>query len=438
MKIRPRVLLMAYQCAPGQGSVSQIGWEWYSRLSQRAQVTLVTHIRNRTALQGESVPAPDAEVVFIDTEAFARPLYRLSSTLFPRSQHTVYLISSLDFYVFDRKATAALKRMQRQGRAWDIAHMVTPVSPSASPTLHRLGIPSILGPLNGGLETPKTFPELMRRDSAWLYPIRNVGRLFEVLNRGIRSASALLVATDATEQAIEPRYKAKCIRMLENGVDLSLFPAKSWPSVPSMSNPMRIVPFKGVPLLLEALRALNHRAHLTIVGDGPERQTLEHLAEDFGLSDIVTFLGAQPLKIVSDVMQRSHVFCLPSVRESGGAVLLEAMACARPVVAIKHGGPAEIVDDLVGYAIEPLGRKYVVSELTKILQDVISNPEIWRRKGLEGCRRAQGAFGWDRKIDSILDIYVQALEAKAGNEPVPPPPALSHALLNCSNDRGTR
>ena len=44
---RKRIILAAYQCGPGLGSVSQIGWEWYSRLAREHDVTLVTHVRNR-------------------------------------------------------------------------------------------------------------------------------------------------------------------------------------------------------------------------------------------------------------------------------------------------------------------------------------------------------------------------------------------------------
>ena len=51
----PRLLLSAYQCGPGMGSVSQIGWHWYSRLAQRLPVTLLTHIRNRAALEAVRV-----------------------------------------------------------------------------------------------------------------------------------------------------------------------------------------------------------------------------------------------------------------------------------------------------------------------------------------------------------------------------------------------
>ena len=93
------VLLSAYQCGAGMGSVSQIGWEWYQRLSKVCQITLLTHIRNRAALEAGGVPLEDSTVIYIDTEWFAGPLYRFASRCFPHSEHPRFLIASLDFFV---------------------------------------------------------------------------------------------------------------------------------------------------------------------------------------------------------------------------------------------------------------------------------------------------------------------------------------------------
>ena len=105
----PRVLLSAYQCGPGMGSVSQIGWEWYSRLSRRLPVTLVTHERNRATLTTAGVPFAGSEVHYIDTEWFAVPLYRNARRVFRKSEHSVFLVSSLDYFVYDREALERLR-----------------------------------------------------------------------------------------------------------------------------------------------------------------------------------------------------------------------------------------------------------------------------------------------------------------------------------------
>src|SRR5438270_8078714 len=94
-----KVLLSAYQCGPGMGSVSQIGWEWYSRLARKVCVTLITHARNRPALARAGAPIEDSEIIFIDTEWFAGPLYRTAKWLFPSSEHAVFMLSGLDYFV---------------------------------------------------------------------------------------------------------------------------------------------------------------------------------------------------------------------------------------------------------------------------------------------------------------------------------------------------
>jgi glycosyltransferase involved in cell wall biosynthesis len=98
------------------------------------------------------------------------------------------------------------------------------------------------------------------------------------------------------------------------------------------------------------------------------------------------------------------------------------MASARPVIVIKHGGPAEIVDDSLGHAIEPLGPDFVISELAKTLQQIISHPDAWQQKGLNGRIRAEQRFGWDRKIDAALEIYARVTRANSRDATLPEAP----------------
>ena len=411
----PRVLLSAYQCGPGLGSVSQIGWEWYARLSAKLPVTLLTHVRNRPALEQAGAPLPGSEVVYIDTEWFAGPLYRLALRLFPRSEHPVFLIASLDYYLYDWTAWRSLRRRQA-GQHWDIVHQATPVSPLAATHLHKLGLPLVLGPWNGGLASPGEYPEIMRAESGWVYPVRQLGRLLDGLIGSSHKARLILTATAATRQAVAPRHREKCRGMLENGVDLEVFAATPWPDPPGAEAPLeilfagRLLPFKGVGMLLEALARLDFPCHLTIVGGGSEEAALRCQADALNLADRVAFTGALPLPEVARRMAQAHVFCLPSVRESGGGVLLEAMASARPVIALAYGGPTEIVDDEVGRLIPSTGRAPVVAALAQALADIFEHPERWRRRGQAGRARVEQRYAWPAKIDAAIELYRQCLE----------------------------
>jgi hypothetical protein len=182
-------------CGAGMGSVSQIGWEWYSRLSATCRVTLLTHARNRAALAAAGARLGDSRIIFIDTEWFAGPLYRLALWCFPRSEHPRFLIASLDFFVYDWIARQQLE----SGPAFDIVHAVMPVSPLAATSLHKLGIPLVLGPWNGGQTSPTAFPEIMKAESKWLYPVRNMGRVFDAVIGSTRNAAMIFTAVIAID-----------------------------------------------------------------------------------------------------------------------------------------------------------------------------------------------------------------------------------------------
>ncbi len=411
-----RVLLYAYQCGPGMGSVSQIGWEWYSRMSKLASVTLVTHVRNRDSLQAAGAPLPGTEVLYIDTEWFAGPLYRFASRLFPRSQHAVFLLSSADFYVFDAEA---LKQVRKLGREWDLVHAPTPVSPVAATRLHKLGVPLILGPWNGGLASPTTFPEIMKQDSAWIYRLRSVGKLVDRLWGSTSKASLVLSATQSTDRSLPKGVPF--VRMIENGVDLERFREPSPEVRASASNPLpnplkvlfvgRLLPFKGVAMLLEAVSRLSREipVSLTIVGDGPIEPDLRRRVEELQLGAMVTFLGNLPLDQVAEQMRRADIFCLPSIRESGGAVLLEAAASGLPLVAVNYGGPAEIVDEEIGHLVPADGPEPLIAGLVETLRDVARNPEPWRQRGRKARKRAEQEYGWESRMNTALGIYRRVL-----------------------------
>lgn len=413
-----KLLLVAYQCGPGMGSVSQIGWEWYSRLSSEQAVTLVTHSRNKAALEAAGAPLPGSDILYIDTEWFAGPLYRLARRLFPRSEHSVFLIASLDYFLFDFTAWRQLRRQLATGARWSVLHRVTPVTLAAPTWLGRLGLPTVIGPLNSGLRDPQGFGSVMRDEATWLLKVRSLTRVLDALLGSSRRAARILTATGSTLQAVAPRHQPRCRMMLENGVDLSRFVATPWPASPDRDHPLRVlfvgrlIPVKCVDLLLRAVATLRERGvalQLTVVGDGPLRDELVSQTAELGITPQVHFLGALSLDDVAAQMRDCHVFCLPSVRESGGAVLLEAMASARPVIALDYGGPAEIVSDDVGALLPLQNPAQVVAALCDTLAGIGAAPEAWRRKGEAGRREVEQRYSWPAKIAAAQDTYQELI-----------------------------
>lgn len=417
-----RILLVAYQCAPGMGSVSQIGWEWYSRLCKNNAVTLVTHVRNRAALSAAGAPCPGSEIIYIDTEWFAAPLYRTAKRLFPRSEHSVFLVSSLDYFVFDFAAYRLLRQRLAAGAAWGVLHRVTPVTLAAPTWLSRLNLPTVVGPLNSGLNDPQAFRQQVRQESTWLSKARTLGRALDRALGSSRRAARILTASRATLEAVAPQYRHRCRMMLENGVDLQRFSPSPWPAAPNIQNPLkilfvgRLVAVKGLDLLLQAVAQLKQAGvlvHLEVVGDGPMRAPWQAQSRALQLTEEVNFHGAASQEVVAEKMRDCHVFCLPSVRESGGAVLLEAMASARPVIALNFGGPAEIVSERIGALLAMESPEQVVSSLFASLLDVTRNPGVWRQRGHNGRREVEARHSWPAKITTAQALYGELLAERS-------------------------
>jgi glycosyltransferase involved in cell wall biosynthesis len=130
---------------------------------------------------------------------------------------------------------------------------------------------------------------------------------------------------------------------------------------------------KGIDVLLQAFSLLQKVAPLltlVLVGDGHLRSDLETLAKTLGISNKVKFLGRKGRPEVAKLILHCEIFVLPSRAEPFGIVLIEAMACRKPVVATMVGGIPEIVENgKNGILVEPDNPKALAEALIAMLQD---------------------------------------------------------------------
>jgi glycosyltransferase involved in cell wall biosynthesis len=173
----------------------------------------------------------------------------------------------------------------------------------------------------------------------------------------------------------------------------------------------RLVPGKGHALLLEALADLRERgipAAATFVGDGPEREALERLAEELRID--VRFTGAVGQDELPAFYEHAQLFCLPTLAEGLGVVLLEAMAFALPVVSTRVMGVPEVVEEgRTGLLVLP-GRADVLAEAIATLA---ADPELREGMGLCGRDRVEREFGLERQGAAVARLLSGALPAAA-------------------------
>lgn len=416
-----RVLLIAEACNPTWTSVPLVGYNLARALAARPDlhVTLVTHIRNREGLEASNL-SRFAEIVFIDNEWIARPIYRLAQLLRGGNQLGWTIDTAMawpSYVVFEHMVRAQLgKRLQRG--EFDLIHRVTPLSPTAvSPLASKTDVPMIAGPLNGGLPWPREFPELVRKEREWLVPLRNLYRLLPYHRSTYRHLAGVIAASHSTAAEIPRHFHGQRFLHPENGVDPSRFPIADQWSKPDgrfrFVTVGRLVPYKGLSLTLEAMRrSLKLReCELIVIGDGPERQAHEQFIEQHELRDCISIRGQMPQAEVAAEMRRSQAFVFPSLREFGGGVILEAMACALPCLIVDYGGPAELVSDATGIKLPMQPREALVESLRIAMENMAADPARCQVMGNAAAHQVRSEHTWDAKAEKIVAMYAQILQA---------------------------
>jgi N-acetyl-alpha-D-glucosaminyl L-malate synthase BshA len=166
---------------------------------------------------------------------------------------------------------------------------------------------------------------------------------------------------------------------------------------------------KNIPTIVRVFSEVRKHvdARLVLIGDGPERPSVEALAVELGVNDHVVFLGDQ--ECVAQILPAADVFLLPSEHESFGLAALEAMSCAVPVVGSRIGGlPEVIIDKETGFLCEP----HDVSCMSAIILDLFSDPGKRTAVGANARARAISNFGRDRIVDQYLSAYRRLVEGK--------------------------
>jgi glycosyltransferase involved in cell wall biosynthesis len=169
-------------------------------------------------------------------------------------------------------------------------------------------------------------------------------------------------------------------------------------------NVARLAEVKGQAVLLEAiarLRAEGLEVRATIVGDGPQRATLQARAADLGIADAVELTGAVGQDRLREYYERADVFCAPSFAEGVPVVLMEAMATELPVIATRVMGVPELVDDGVSGRLVAPGR---ADALADAIRELARDGSARRRMGREGRAKVVAEFDVDASAAALAEL----------------------------------
>jgi sugar transferase (PEP-CTERM/EpsH1 system associated) len=226
----------------------------------------------------------------------------------------------------------------------------------------------------------------------------------------------------ATREALVhfENFRRDKIKIVYNGIDGSRFiPSKDShlkkklgisPDAYVLGTVARLDPIKNHPMMMKALKNVKESfpdTTLLIVGDGPERRTLEALVSELGLSSRIIITGfREDTHLFYGIMD---VFLLTSFSEGTAMTLLEAMAAGLPCVVTNVGGNPEIVrEGETGFIIPSGDESALTSRISLLLQD----EDLRKKMGQAARKRFEENFTVDKMVREYEKIYDQLTDSR--------------------------
>lgn len=234
------------------------------------------------------------------------------------------------------------------------------------------------------------------------------GRYRAALEESFRNAKKVICVSGALKEVIKPF--AQNIEIIGNVINCNLFHCET---VKRNTDEMRFLTVlhmnhenqihnKGMDLLLNSFSEVTKQcptARLLIGGDGSARKNLESWISERNLADKVIMLGGLSRQEVARQMQQCDVFVLPSRYETFGVVYAEAMACGKPVIATRTGGPDSFVTEQTGILIDVEDQE----QLTQAMLYMAENHHKYDSKKIRA--HIEDLFSMDAVARQLEEIY---------------------------------
>jgi glycosyltransferase involved in cell wall biosynthesis len=401
--------MSAFACEPGRGSEQEVGWRWALEMARWFDITVITQTRNRPGIERElakGLPV-DRTLSFVYFQ-FPSLVYRLKSQFDPLTW---------PYYICWQWAIRRVVAKLHKVASFDLVHHVTFVSFRVPVWLKCLGIPVVFGPVGGAEKAPRL---LLRRGFRRMIQLKEIVRntsnavcaqmlkFFPPING---SKGICLAATPGMEKIFKNAgFPTEILPAV--GIDASGKLQHAPPGAPMRFLYVgRLHSLKGVHLLLEALADLPPlQAALTIVGSGAEEGRLKALAQSLGIDSMLSWRGKMAREQLTEVYSSHDVLVAPSLYESGGLTVLEAMAVGTPAIVLDVGGHAVSVMPECGIKLSPCGSADdVILRIRDAMLMYIEQPNLVLTHGKAAQERIQSVYAWEKKAMTMKKIYERTM-----------------------------
>lgn len=397
-------LISAYSVNPYKGSECSIGWNWVLQYEKNYKegdriILLTKKFNEKDTRRGlKEFNIQHVELVIVDVPN-ALNWFREKHSAF----HHMYYI------LWQHWAWLWVKHSRIR---FDVIHHVTMNDYRIPSELYKAkGAKVIWGPMGGAQVTPRplkvyeknqlvaSFREFVNKSCSWnpFYKkaLRSYYKIYCINNETQKQISRI-VGKDVPlmpELALRDEYKNLPIRKGKNDILKIVFVG-------------RLIGKKGIAFLVDALSLMptDMDWELLIFGDGDDRALIEKQISDSGIGKNVKLMGNRPLNQIAEAYQQADVFVLPSLRETSGNVLLEAMAYAVPIVAFDTSFCRLLKEVDCGVFINTdQALEGIKEDWRKAIVTLGQDKELAKQMGLNGYKYVNSKLTWDEKYRIIVN-----------------------------------
>jgi glycosyltransferase involved in cell wall biosynthesis len=413
-----KVLISAIACNPYLGSESHFGSAAIKCLARDHELFVITTSRDQPDLERAAAAGlvpPDVRYFYAGK---VRPWHpnRMRARIQGWFEYMDFVADSLQ-----------VARELHQREKFDLVHHLTYTTSRVASPMWQLGIPFVYGPLCGNEPFPfQLFPLLSGPGAAFelVRKMHNaITRCSPAVRRSVRAADYVLAITEEAEQLLTSfRGSAAGISRLSPGFYTTEMQAGFTRFVPGkkVDGPLRLYVAghlggqKCVALAFHALARVKKSGvafQYHLGSGGPEVPHLKKLAVKLGLTNEIKFSGGMSREDYQRELGDTHIFLLPSMRETVGLTMMEAMlAGAVPIVA-DNGGPRLTVTDECGYKIAVTTAERMAEQIAEVILAIDRDRSLITQKGRAASQRIVTHYAEESYRGSVNAVYA-AVTAK--------------------------
>lgn len=414
-----KILLSAFECNPSLGSDAYVGWSWTINLAKTNKVWVLVRKDHKSYIDRY---LSENQIQNIDNIHFVYVrVSRFFGKVVYKFHHTLSVVG--EYFIWQKEAYKKAEELHRQIQ-FDICHVVSMADFRFPGFLWRLNIPYIFGPVGGGQETPsglKFYLQGHEKNENLRHFINCIFPMLPGYNKALRNAAKIYCSNDETQQIIErhvnpeDRYKIEhlCELCISSNYLIEREKETKLPNeIIHIMASGRLMYRKGFALLIDAIAKLQttRKYVVDIYGDGEQRKELVEQVESEHLQDRVLFHGWMPYDEVQTMYKEADIFCLPSLRETTGTVVIEAMSNKLPVVALNQNGVKFLVENDAGILVNICDKERTIEGLANALKRLIEDDELRLNLGNNAFKKVKKYYTWEHRVGMMNAIYKDLVE----------------------------